>query len=155
MTACSRCRTGLVPPDRPAGLPLNGYLGKDARGIDQWDDTLYQPVRGMGTIVGLCLSCLQLTCPDCAQEFRNATGHCRARFGGCCRSFADKPGDSDRHLVRDADGTAVRCATDEELLAKGWSVVDGHYWMRPGGAQDRARLAASRRGFAAGGASNG
>lgn len=144
-TQCARCRTGKVPPTRPEGLPLDGHLGGG-----KYDDTIYQPVRGMGSIVGLCLECLRLTCPDCAQEFRNAPGHCRARFGGCCRSFADKVPSQGSDPHRDEDG---RCRSDADLLDRGWTVVDGHYWMRPGGAEARAKLAASRMGFADGGPS--
>lgn len=133
---CRRCGRAHTPPPRPAGLPDNGYLGLDRNGSPCFDDNLYEPVRGMGDITGLCFACLQLTCPDCHQRFTQKAGHCRGgRYGGCCRSFASSvpTNGSDPHRV------GGRCLTDDELLERGWGLDPDGMWVTPQGMRDRAR----------------
>lgn len=41
------------------------------------------------------------TCPDCGAHYsgsQRSGGHCRARYGGCCRTFANEAS-ADKHRV--------------------------------------------------------
>lgn len=75
---------------------------------------------------------LDCECQVCKRMFNGSDrsgGHCKGgRFGGCCKSFRSLTG-FDKHRTGPYENR--RCRTDEELLAKGWTVDANNTWRMP------------------------
>lgn len=69
------------------------------------------------------------TCPDCGLLYSGAQGsggHCRARYGGCCQTFANETS-ADKHLVGPMG--SKKCITDLSGAGfreskRGWTIYD-------------------------------
>lgn len=62
-------------------------------------------------------------CPDCGETYgggQGTGGHCRSRYGGCCRTFRSQSA-YDAHLINFRCGIDVRNAPKWRETDRGWT----------------------------------